>query len=153
MHRIGLAAHNGLAGQPEAVDGATALGDVPRQRHWDRREAPQALADHGIQKWEPVKGRVWVQSHLVGQFALEHERARLRQLPHEEAQPVACGVDARGHVVETFCRFINVVEVARLFVEATQESERSRAASLAGFQHVVICQGGFTGLREKIQYP
>lgn len=74
MHRIGLAAHNRLLGQPEVVNRAPPLRNVPRQGHWDRREAPQAFVDHGVEVWEPIKGNSGILVQFIRKLALEAER-------------------------------------------------------------------------------
>lgn len=88
---------------------------------------------------------------FVCELALETEGSWLGELPEEEAEPVASGVDAGGHVVETLCCFVDVVEVTGLFFEAAHEGEGCRAADLAGFQHVVVCQGCFSGLCKDVE--
>lgn len=88
---------------------------------------------------------------FVCELTLETEGSWLGELPEEEAEPVAGGVDAGGHVVETLCCLVDVVKVTGLFFEAAHEGEGCRAADLAGFQHVVVCQGGFSGLCKDIE--
>lgn len=88
---------------------------------------------------------------FVCELALEAEGSWPGELPEEEAEPVAGGVDAGGHVVETFCCFVDVVEVTGLFLEAAHEGEGRRAADLAGFQDIVVCQGGFSWLHKDIK--
>lgn len=151
MNRIRLATYNRLPGQPEVVYRAAPLRNVPRQGHWDRREAPQALVDHGIEIWEAIKRGFWIPVQFVCELALEAEGSWLGELPEEEAEPVAGGVDAGGHVVEALCCFVDVVEVAGLFLEAAHEGEGCWAADLAGFQHVVVCQGGFSWLHKDVE--
>lgn len=151
MNRVRLAAHNRLLRQPEAVYRAAPLRNVPRQGHWDRREAPQALVDHGIEIWEAIERNFRIPVQFVCELALEAEGSWLGELPEEEAEPVAGGVNAGSHVVETFCCFVDVVEVTGFFLEAAHEGEGCWAADLAGFQDIVVCQGGFSGLCKDVE--
>jgi hypothetical protein len=142
VHRQGLAAHNGLVGQPVTVDRTAPLGNIARQRHGNRGEAPQTFAHDGVEIRELVKRHASVgPQKLFAQCALRVQGAGLRELPHQEAQRVARRVDAGGHVVEALGRPADGIDLARLFLQPAQEGKLRGGVSLvARVQDVAVGQ-------------
>lgn len=152
MHRKRLAANLCPGRQPAALDDlAAALGDVARQRHGDGRVAAQPFVDDGVEKGELVERRGRVGAQLLGQTALEVQRARLRQLPQDEAEGVAGGVDARGHVVQALGGHVDGLELGRLFLEAAHERKGRRVRALARLDDVVVGQGRLARLGKDVE--
>lgn len=67
MDRIRLAAHDRASGHEEALYDAALLWDVARERHWDRREAPETLFDDRIQIGQLVERGRGILNQLFAQ--------------------------------------------------------------------------------------
>lgn len=127
-----LTAYYGVPGKVVAVDRPAVRRDAPGKRHGNGREASKPFLHDGIEERELVEARLrvirdGVRTEFALELLLEVERSRLRQFPHQEAQPVARRVDAGDHVVHELGCYVELVELTAgggLFLHAAEERER-----------------------------
>lgn len=134
VRRVRLHAYYGAAREVIPVDRAAARGHVAREGHRDGREAAQALGDDGVEVGKLVEGRVRVGAEFRLQAPLDVQRAGLRDLPHQEAQRVARGVDTRRHVVEALGRHVELFHPVVIVLHPAEQGEL-RGAGLCARGH------------------
>lgn len=112
MHCVRLAADNRMSGDQIIINHPTSMWHIARERHRNGRRTAQSFFNHRVEINQAIQRCVGrCSGQLLVKTALKLEILWLGEFPHQEAEPVACGVDACGHVVFAFGGCLHELEV------------------------------------------